>query len=145
MSFTDPNVIPAEGVSIVIGGGAAVANVIGFTPPGISVEEVKTTPLSGLAQSFRAGQIPLHSGAKFRIEYSQKDSTHTAILALFTPPIPHTTTFVFTYNEGTTTKSSDAFTGFIKSFTPDGVNENDNYEADIEITINGPVVRTAGA
>lgn len=144
MSQTFAKFVAGEGTTISMGA-TPIGQVLSVTPPGRSVESVKTTHLGSAAQNFRPGQIPDGGKVKLRILVNPADAGYAALLAAFTPPIT-TQDFTISYpGDGMTNHGSDAFNAVIESIEPDDLEENSNLEVDVTLQVNGVVTNTAGS
>lgn len=139
--------IPAEKTKLQIEGGTPgtftdLAQVLRVGAVKKKVEPVKTTFLDSSQQTYRPGQIPDHDPMTFRIAYDPNNVAHQQ---MFTDlDAGKTNNFQIVYNDGLTTPAKCAFAGFYTSIDEDDKEDQANVEADVNIQITGPAVRTPG-
>ena len=80
-----------------------------------------------------------------KVFYDPNDTTHqTARAKVFTPPSTPDL-FQLAYADGLGTNAIDAFSGYIKKWTPNGMEVEETLGADVEIEITDAYTFTAGS
>ena len=108
-----------------------VAQVVEGSGGGITVPKVKTTNLASVTQVFRAG-LPEGEEFSFTIQYDPTNAQHEAIIAAAAswPQVPVNWEVIFNTAAGT---DNVQFSCFVTKFSPKGMNQDDNLEADVSI------------
>lgn len=144
----NPTLLPNEGtiLSVTI---ATVPTPIGailsVSPPGGEVTVVDKTALADTHKRKRPGLIPDSGEVSFRIQYDPNYSVHEYITGKINAPSLTNDVFKITYVDGMVVPAHDTFNGFFSKFEPADAEDESNLEADVTITIDGPVTRVLGA
>jgi hypothetical protein len=113
----------------------AVAQVLDITGPGITVEKIKKTNLADVAVRYRAG-LPEGDPCTYTIQYDPADATHQALITAASTWPQQLMACTETYNTiGGADKAT--FNAFVSKFSPKGMNQEDNLEADVELQPDG--------
>lgn len=126
-------VYPGQGTTLQIGSNTLV-QVTEISGPEMSVGAKDKTNLSDVAIRMRP-QLPAGGTVSFTIQYDPTEATHTALTTLIAtwPQVYSTCIITFPVATG----HASTFQAFLTKFAPKGMNEEDNLEADLELTLDG--------
>ncbi len=117
----------------------AIAQVLEISGPDITTGAKETTNLGSTSKSRRA-QLPDTGPITFTIQYDPSDTTHQFLLTQINTWPQGLVAWELVFN--TSPAHNYSFNAFISKLSPKGMNEEDNLEADIELTISGIVTFT---
>lgn len=120
-----------------------IAQVVTVEGPEMSMGTVETTHLGSTAKTKRT---TIFDGGKVSatVEYDPNGTTHTALEALIHTAKGTPDSWKLVYADGKTTPANHAFSGYLTSFKPTGIEVEGVLQAEIEIEISGAVTFTAG-
>ncbi len=118
----------------------AIAQVKEIDGPEVTVPDIDKTNLADVFRRKRAG-LPDPGKLTATIQYDPADSTHQAMTTLINTWPQVSVNWTVTYNTQSGT-AHDSFTAFLSKFHKKGMNQDDNLEADIELTLDGLPVAT---
>jgi hypothetical protein len=112
----------------------AVAQVLEISGPDLGVGSKETTNLASTIKTYRA-QLPDPGTLSFTIQYDPADATHQFLMTTWAtwPQVPVVWKVLF----NTTATHSWSFSAILTKFSPKGMNEEDNLEADMELKLTG--------
>ena|SRR5271166_4595728 len=115
----------------------AIAQVLEISGPDVSVGAKDKTNLSDVVKRYRA-QLPDMGKVTFSVQYDPADSTHQALTTAVNtwPQAPVIWNQIFNTISG---NDKAVYSAFLTKFSPKGMNQEDNLEADIELQIDGLV------
>jgi hypothetical protein len=117
-------------------GASAVAQVLEVDGPEASVETTSTVNLASTAKTKRP-LLPDGGTLSATIQYDPADATHAALTTAINtyPQVASACSVIFS----AASSPAASFSAYLTKFKPTGMNEEDNLQAEIELTITGLV------
>ncbi len=101
--------------------------------PDVTVPDIDKTNLADVFRRKRAG-LPDPGKMTFTIQFDPADATHVALLAAVLPWPQASVAWTLTFNTQSGTAHA-AFNAFISKWHMQGMNQEDNLEAELELTL----------
>lgn len=138
--------LKGEGTRLQLGSGtpptltfADISPVVSIEGNEVTAEDVDRTDLLSTMKEFRPSSIPDPGEMSLTLLFDPQDTNHQALQDDAYSPTVRTWRLV--YNNGTTTRPHDEFSGYIKSFKTTGIEQDSDLQAEISIKITGTITR----
>jgi hypothetical protein len=118
-----------------------IAQIETITPPTIAQGEKDNTAITDTTK-IPAPTIPDCGEISLKIQYDPLDTTHLLLHTLLYSGAADPWRMIYNDAPIQANRSNDAFTGWVKSFTPGEMNTDGNVEAEITIRLTAKPVRT---
>lgn len=130
-------IFPGQGTILkttIANNATAIVQVVEIDGPTAEVGTIETTNLADVVKKYRA-QLPDPGEITATIQYDPNTNTHQTLTTMWGTWPQQLVTWNVVWP--TTNNSNAAFSAVLTKFSPKGMNEDDNLEADISLKLSG--------